>query len=129
MADAAFMIDSNIAIYILKDAQCVPAERLQHLALGSAITSAISYAEVMRGIPIQETEAIATANALFDIVAPVAFDHEAAAAYVQVPFKRHRFDRLIAAHALSLGLTLVTNNETDFAGVPGLKVENWTAVE
>ena len=39
-----------------------------------------------------------------------------------------RFDRLIAAHALSLGLTLVTDNERDFADVPELTVENWTSV-
>jgi hypothetical protein len=36
-------------------------------------------------------------------------------------------DKLIAAHAVALGVTLVTNNETDFAGYPGLKVENWVA--
>ena len=35
-------------------------------------------------------------------------------------------DRLIAAHALALDLTLVTNNERDFADVPGLRIENWT---
>jgi len=54
------------------------------------------------------------------------FDESAARAYARLPFKRVSFDRLIAAHALSLGLTLVTSNETDFADVPGLKVENWT---
>ena len=39
---------------------------------------------------------------------------------------RDPFDRLLAAHALSIGATVVTNNEFDFADVPGLKVENWT---
>lgn len=34
-------------------------------------------------------------------------------------------DLLIAAHARALGLTLVTDNESEFARVPGLKVENW----
>ncbi|MFZ1368469.1 MAG: VapC toxin family PIN domain ribonuclease, partial [Sphingorhabdus sp.] len=42
------------------------------------------------------------------------------------PFKRGNFDRLIAAHALSLGLTIISQNTRDFADVPGLKVENWT---
>jgi tRNA(fMet)-specific endonuclease VapC len=37
-------------------------------------------------------------------------------------------DQLIAAHALSVGLTLVTNNEAKFQDYPGLKVENWVAV-
>jgi tRNA(fMet)-specific endonuclease VapC len=37
-------------------------------------------------------------------------------------------DMLIAAHALSLGATLVTNNEREFRRVPGLLVENWLKV-
>ena len=43
-----------------------------------------------------------------------------------LPFARHRFDRLIAAHALALDLTLVTANVRDFYDLPGLKVEDWT---
>ena len=39
--------------------------------------------------------------------------------------RRDAFDRLIAAHATSLGLTLITNNEADFRDYPGLIVENW----
>jgi tRNA(fMet)-specific endonuclease VapC len=53
------------------------------------------------------------------------FDEAAAREYAKLPFKRARFDRLLAAHALSLGATIITNNEGDFADVPGLKVENW----
>lgn len=41
--------------------------------------------------------------------------------------RRDTFDRLIAAHAASLGLTLVTNNEADFCDYPGLVMENWVA--
>lgn len=59
------------------------------------------------------------------------FDASAAARYGvmmrSLSLKRTNFDRLIAAHALSLGLVLVTSNTADFADVPGLKVENWTA--
>jgi predicted nucleic acid-binding protein len=35
-------------------------------------------------------------------------------------------DLLIAAHALALGLPVVTNNEREFRRVPGLQIENWT---
>ena len=35
------------------------------------------------------------------------------------------YDVLIAGHARSLGLVVVTNNEREFARVPGLEVENW----
>jgi tRNA(fMet)-specific endonuclease VapC len=41
--------------------------------------------------------------------------------------RRDAFDRLIAAHARSLGATLVTNKESDFSLYPGLSVENWAA--
>ncbi|GAA0638680.1 hypothetical protein GCM10009424_11590 [Sphingomonas ursincola] len=70
-----------------------------------------------------------TPQALAAFVAAVPiqpFDEAAARAYAQLPFKRARFDRLLAAHALSIGATVVTNNEGDFADIPGLKVENWT---
>ena len=39
--------------------------------------------------------------------------------------KKDHLDKLIAAHAVSLGLTLVTNNVKDFAKYPGLQIENW----
>ena len=53
------------------------------------------------------------------------FDHLAAKIYARLPFRRGSFDRLIAAHALSLGLVLVTDNERDFADIDDLIVENW----
>jgi tRNA(fMet)-specific endonuclease VapC len=37
------------------------------------------------------------------------------------------YDMLIGAHARSEGLILVTNNEREFARMPGLRVENWVA--
>ncbi|HYZ49124.1 MAG TPA: PIN domain-containing protein, partial [Sphingomonas sp.] len=54
------------------------------------------------------------------------FDAAAARTYARLPFRGGSFDRLIAAHALALGLVLVTNNERDFVDVPNLLVENWT---
>jgi tRNA(fMet)-specific endonuclease VapC len=39
--------------------------------------------------------------------------------------RRDALDRLIAAHAVSCGVVLVTNNEADFRDYPGLVVENW----
>ena len=46
--------------------------------------------------------------------------------FQDVPFRRGKLDRFIAAHALATGLTIVTNNEADFADIPGLQIENWT---
>ena len=72
------------------------------------------------------SRARAETDRLFDVVPILPFDELAAHAYAQVPFKRGRFDRLIAAHALALNIPIVTSNVTDFADVPGLKVEDWT---
>ncbi len=62
-------------------------------------------------------------------VAP--FDGAAAAAYGPVRMasrarKRDALDKLIAAQAIALAVTLVTNSVTDFAGYSGLRLENWT---
>ena len=58
----------------------------------------------------------------FDIDAALRYGELAAA----VPERRKdALDRLIAAHALSLAVVLVTNNEADFKSYPGLQVENW----
>ena len=58
------------------------------------------------------------------------FDSRAAVIYGamvrRIDMRRSSFDRLIAAHALALGMTLLTNNEKDFTDVPGVQVENWT---
>lgn len=80
----------------------------------------------MRGLTEATSDEIGNAERLFEIVPALPFDASAARAYLNVPFKRGRFDRLIAAHALALGLTLVTSNIDDFIDVPGLKVEDWT---
>ena len=64
--------------------------------------------------------------ALLQAIAVLPFDEAAARVYGELPFKRRGFDRLIGAHALSLGLIVVTANEQDFDDIPQLIVENWT---
>jgi tRNA(fMet)-specific endonuclease VapC len=59
----------------------------------------------------------------------VAFDAAAAGTYGPIRWstrerKRDALDQLIAAHAVAMGVLLVTNNEADFASYPGLRVEN-----
>lgn len=118
------MLDSNICIYMLDGNVPTLRQRIETQPAGALAVSSIAFAEVMVGM--QREDLREKALRLFEVVPVLAFDHEAGAAYAQLPFRRARFDRLIAAHALALGLPLVTNNEADFAGIPGLKVENWT---
>jgi tRNA(fMet)-specific endonuclease VapC len=125
VTDAAFLLDSNICIYLLEGRSDPARRRIELCRPGEVVTSAIAYAEVLRGLDPSDAN-MAKAEIFFERIEALPFDRAAAEKYRTVPFKRGTFDRLIAAHALSLGLTFVTNNERDFADVPGLKVENWT---
>lgn len=124
MADPLFLLDSNICIYLLKGASDVARHRVESRAPGELATSAVAFAEVMMGV--SSPEAAAQAEIFFELVTVLPFDRHAAESYVKLPFKRGSYDRLIGAHALSLGLTLVTANGRHFADIPGLRVENWT---
>jgi tRNA(fMet)-specific endonuclease VapC len=60
----------------------------------------------------------------------IPFDASAALAYGRIIAqcgwaKGRDFDRMIAAHAISSGSVLVTDNETDFRDIPGLTMQNW----
>lgn len=101
-------------------------ERMIACEPGEMAISVISFAEVAYGTYIGKPPAEELLEAFVAAVPLVSFDEVAAREYARLPFKRARFDRLLAAHALSIGATVVTNNEADFADVPGLKVENWT---
>lgn len=126
MAEPAFLLDSNICIYLLEGLSAAARDRVERYRPGEVTTSAVAYAEVIRGLPLEDRAAAAKIDAFFRLVHVLPFDKDAAFCYRRLPFKRARFDRLIAAHALSRDLALVTNNPRDFADVPGLKVENWT---
>lgn len=125
MASDGFLLDSDICIYLLKNLSPRLTRRIRDQPEGSLSLSAISYAEVGLGAREQPEEEDALLRFARDVTI-LPFDQAAARRYVLLPFRRGRFDRLIAAHALSAGLTLVTNNEADFADIPGLTVENWT---
>jgi len=124
VADPLFLLDSNICIYLLKGASDAVRRRVESHAPGELVTSAIVFAEVMMGM--RSSDEAARAEIFFALVTVLPFDRPAAETYVTLSFKRGSYDRLIGAHALSLGLTLVTANERDFLDLPRLRVENWT---
>ena len=125
MAEPRFLLDSSICIYILGGHSAAARLWMEERKPGEMATSAIVLAEVMIGV--RSPEATAAAEALFRLIPALPFDQKAARVYATLPFRRGSYDRLIAAHALSLRLPLVTNNERDFSDVPGLKIETWTA--
>lgn len=96
--------------------------------------SAITFGELEAGFANSRAPDAARQQAapVFQAVAVAPFDEAAARTFGQVqsaaPAKRGAYDRQIAAHAISLGLPVVTNNERDFEDIPGLRVENWIAL-
>ena len=126
MTEPSFLLDTNICIYVLADAESYAARRLADCAQGSAVASVVTYAELLRGVLSAGPGEEAKLARFFDRIPVLPFGTREAEAYARLPFRRGAFDRLIAAHALALRLTLVTNNERDFADVPGLRIENWT---
>lgn len=101
-------------------------ERLADCEPGAVAISAVSYAEIMMGQSLGHPPDRDVIEDFISVVPILAFDEAAARSYAQMPFRRARFDRLLAGHALSIDATIVTNNAADFADVLGLKLENWT---
>lgn len=121
-----FMLDSNIIVALALAAGEAVRARMTEYDEGDFVISAIAYAEVMYGSVRGKPPEFDQLQALVDEVPVLPFDDRAARAYATLPFKRASYDRLIAAHALSHELTIVTDNERHFNDVPGLKIENWT---
>ncbi len=129
-----YMLDTDICIYIIKNKPATVLEKFRALRTGQLCMSAITFAELMNGAKkSQQVEKnIKKLNELSEFIHIMPFDQKAAVAYGDVRSilekKGQRIgsnDLLIAAHALCLGLTLVTNNEKEFCRVDGLKIENW----
>jgi tRNA(fMet)-specific endonuclease VapC len=121
-----YLLDSNILISLGLDTNEAVNARAAACDADEIVTSAIVFAEVIHGSERGKPPPLEKLAIMAEEIPVMPFDDSAAHAYARISFKRASYDRLIAAHALSLNLTVVTDNETDFADVPGLKVENWT---
>jgi tRNA(fMet)-specific endonuclease VapC len=121
-----YLLDSSIIIKLTTG----QGERLRRRAAeclaDEMVTSAVAIAEVLYGSTNEKPPPLVQLEAFMSVVEVLDFDLAAARAYAILPFKRASYDRLIAAHALSLGLAVVTSNVKHFADVRGLAVENWT---
>jgi tRNA(fMet)-specific endonuclease VapC len=121
-----YLLDSNVIIDAIAGRIAMLRDRLAECDEDDLVTSSVVYSEVAHGSMHGKPPAMDILDAFLGDIPVLPFDLAAARAYAIVPFRRTSFDRLIAAHALSLGLTLVTGNDRDFSDVPGLRVENWT---
>lgn len=128
------MLDTNICIYVIKQRPERVIERFRSLAVGDVGISVITLAELRYGAG-KSSQPKRNHEVLQQFVSPLQvadLDRRASAAYgelrPELEKKGHpigTMDLLIAAHALSLGVPLVTNNVREFRRVPGLVVENW----
>ena len=129
---ARYMLDTNMCIYLMKNQPVQVAKRFAECYVGDVVMSAITLAELEYGVTVSENSARERRNlaSLIEDIPMVAFDNVAAGAYGPIRAatrdrKKDHLDKLIAAHAVSLNVVLVTNNERDFVSYPGLTVENW----
>jgi tRNA(fMet)-specific endonuclease VapC len=120
-----YLLDSNTIIALVMNSDEGIVRRAAECDEDDMVTSAVAYAEVAYGSVRERPPAFDQLQAFVEEVPVLAFDFKAAVAYASLPFKRASYDRLIAAHALSHGLIVVTRNVSHFADVPGLQVENW----
>ena len=128
-----YMLDTNICIYLIKRQPPQVLKRLEALTQGSAVMSVVTYAEMRAGLEMQTANRAQDERVLALLISRIpvlpftetdAINFGVLRAAVR-DRRRDTMDRLIAAHALSVGVTLVTNNEADFKDYPGLVVENW----
>lgn len=128
------MLDTNICIAIIRRRPKDILQKFSSYQVGDICISSITLAELRYGVSkslYQEQNQVA----LDEFILPLevaAFDHTAALFYGGLRSTLEKqgtpigpLDTMIGAHALSLNLTLVTNNTKEFNRIPGLKVIDW----
>jgi len=129
-----YMLDTNICIYVIKHKPETVFQKLQNINPEDVCISSVTYAELVHGV---EKSAAVEKNrlALSMLLANMEildFDVDAADCYGKIRAALEKkgtpigpLDMMIAAHAQSLGYTVVTNNVKEFSRVSALQIENW----
>jgi tRNA(fMet)-specific endonuclease VapC len=129
-----YLLDTNICIYIAKQKPPEVLERFRRLRPGDVGMSVVTNLELVYGAwNSQRREAnLQRIRELERLIPVLPLDAGVSDHYGEVRTELERkgspigaYDLLIAAHALALGLTLVTNNAREFRRVPKLHIENW----
>lgn len=131
-----YMLDTNIVAYAKNNRPEVVYERMSHFDPKDLCVSVITLAELEYGVfnssnPERNQLALTLFLANIEVVP---FDDDAAVEYGRIRADLRRKgtpiganDLMIAAHAKSLGVTLVTNNTREFGRVEGLMLEDWAS--
>lgn len=129
-----YMLDADTCSYIMKRSHPSVLARLQRVPVSDVCISVITKSELMFGVEIsprrQHDES--ALNAFLAHLDVLDFPEQAAPHYANIRAELKRRgaliganDLFIAAHARSLGLTLVTNNVQEFGRIPELALDNW----
>ena len=129
-----YMLDTNICIYAMKNKPEKVLQRLKSEFENGVCISSITLAELEYGMKHSANPA-RNEQALLRFLVPISvipFDSDAAWEYGSIRTYLQgqgtpigALDMLIAAHAKSEDMILVTNNVREFERVPGLEIENW----
>ena len=128
-----YMLDTNIVIYTMKNKPDSVRERFKkhhgRMCICSITCMELVYGAERSSNPDRNLTSLEGFVARMDVLP---LDDSVAAHAGQIRAELARlgmpigpYDQLIAGHARSQGLVLVTNNEKEFARVPGLRTENW----
>lgn len=130
-----YLLDTNTCIYMIKRSPVRVHDRLQTLRVGDVGISAITCCELQFGVS-HSSQPGRNQLVLTEFLGPLEildFPSAAATLYGTIRSRLQRagtpignYDLLLAAHALYLRLTLVTNNTREFQRVPDLQIEDWT---
>jgi tRNA(fMet)-specific endonuclease VapC len=119
----------------MKRSNAAVLRRLQRVPVADVCMSVVTKSELLYGVEVSPRRAqdAAALAAFLPYVEVLDFPDEAARHYAEIRADLQKpgspigaNDLFIAAHARSLGLTLVTNNTAEFSRVTGLRLENWT---
>ena len=132
-----YMLDTDICSYVMKRSHDALLQRLQKVPVSDVCVSVITKSELLYGVEVsprrQQDQAALTA--FLNYVEVLDFPDNASSHYAQIRAQLKRSgkiiganDLFIAAHARSLGLTLVTHNTQEFRRVHRLAIEDWTLV-
>ena len=129
-----FMLDTNTCIYIIKQKPSEVIERFKRTKISQIGISSITLSELFYGVS-KSSKPKQNQVALAQFIAPLVimpYGDEVAQYYGDIRANLEKqgtpigsLDMLIAAHALSIACTLVTNNEKEFIRILNLKIDNW----
>ncbi|MBX9586175.1 MAG: type II toxin-antitoxin system VapC family toxin [Gammaproteobacteria bacterium] len=131
-----YLLDTNICIYIAKKTPATVLSRFEQLSIGEVGMSTITYGELIFGAQKSQhpKKTLHILEELAGLIPPLPISTDTGKIYGKIRETLETKGKIIgnndlwiAAHTLSLNVTLVTNNMNEFSRIPHLKLENWVS--